>query len=183
MCHKSFRLGMLALVLALSAGAAAQTSGPSPANASAQDNASPQYNPLAPRDASPQTNARPSCSARSAWRGGHPAADPEERGQDGRPARPAACGSAEPARSNASRLAERASAGDGYGIEVALSTKNVGIAPERMPPFQIAFTFICFPMYSAWRIARVTMVSVGFSAAPVVNWLPSETNRFLMSWL
>ena len=59
MCHKSFRLGMLALVLALSAGAAAQTSGPSPANASAQDNASPQYNPLAPRDASPQTNARP----------------------------------------------------------------------------------------------------------------------------
>ena len=27
------------------------------------------------------------------------------------------------------------------------------------------------------------MVSVGFSAPPVVNWLPSETNRFLMSWV
>jgi hypothetical protein len=63
MCHKSFQLGMLALVLALSAAAAAQTSGPPPANAFAQDNASPQnspqYNPLTPRDASPQTNARP----------------------------------------------------------------------------------------------------------------------------
>src|ERR1700682_1575243 len=55
--------------------------------------------------------------------------------------------------------------------------------PKERHRFQIAFTFICFPMYSAWRIARVTMVSVGFSAAPVVNWLPSETNRFLMSWL
>ncbi len=30
-------------------------------------------------------------------------------------------------------------------------------------------------------MASATMVSVGFSAAPVVNWLPSETNRFLMS--
>jgi hypothetical protein len=59
MCHKSNRLGMLALVLALSAGAAAQTSAPSSANASAQDNASPQNNPFAPRGASPQTNARP----------------------------------------------------------------------------------------------------------------------------
>jgi hypothetical protein len=44
MCHKSIRLGMLALVLTLSAGVAAQTSAPSPANASAQDNASPQTN-------------------------------------------------------------------------------------------------------------------------------------------
>ena len=34
-------------------------------------------------------------------------------------------------------------------------------------------------MWSAWRSASATMVSVGFSAAPVVNWLPSETNRFL----
>ena len=63
MSHKSIRLGMLALVLAISAGAAAQTSAPSLANASAQDNGSsqnsPHYNPFAPRDASPQTNARP----------------------------------------------------------------------------------------------------------------------------
>ena len=33
-------------------------------------------------------------------------------------------------------------------------------------------------MWSACRIASATMVSVGFSAAPVVNWLPSETKRF-----
>jgi glucose/arabinose dehydrogenase len=60
MRYKSIRLGMLALVLAaLSAGAAAQTSAPSPANASAQDNASPHNSPVAPRDASPQTKARP----------------------------------------------------------------------------------------------------------------------------
>ena len=59
MSYKSNRPGMLALVLALSAGAAAQTSAPSPANASAQDNASPQNIPFAPRDASPQTNGRP----------------------------------------------------------------------------------------------------------------------------
>ena len=59
MCHKSNRLGILALVLALSAGAAAQTSAPSTANASAQDNASPQNGPFAPRDASARTNARP----------------------------------------------------------------------------------------------------------------------------
>jgi hypothetical protein len=36
-------------------------------------------------------------------------------------------------------------------------------------------------MYSAWRIARATIVSVGFSAALVVNWLPSEMNRLAMS--
>jgi hypothetical protein len=59
MCHKSIRLGMLALVLTLSAGVVAQTSAPSPANASAQDSASPRNNPFAPHDASPQTNARP----------------------------------------------------------------------------------------------------------------------------
>jgi hypothetical protein len=59
MSHKSIRLGMLALVLAISAGAAAQTSAPSPANASARDNASPQKSLFALRDASPQTNARP----------------------------------------------------------------------------------------------------------------------------
>ena len=33
-------------------------------------------------------------------------------------------------------------------------------------------------MVSAWRIARDTIVSVGLQAAPLVNWLPSETNRF-----
>jgi hypothetical protein len=59
MCHKSFRLGVLAFVLALSAGAAAQESAPSPANASGQDNALPQSSPFAPRDASAQTDARP----------------------------------------------------------------------------------------------------------------------------
>ena len=63
MSHKSIRLTMLALLLAISAGAAAQTTAPSPANASAQDNASPQnspqYNPVPLRDASPQTDARP----------------------------------------------------------------------------------------------------------------------------
>ena len=59
MCHKSIRLGMLALVLALSAGAAAQESAPSPANASTGDNASPQNSAFAPRDASAQSNARP----------------------------------------------------------------------------------------------------------------------------
>ena len=47
--------------------------------------------------------------------------------------------------------------------------KNVGIVPKECHRFQIVCTFICIPMYSAWRIARVTMVSVGFSAAPVVN--------------
>jgi hypothetical protein len=59
MSHKSIRLGMFALVLAISAGAAAQTSALSPANAPGEDNASPQKSPVAPRDASPQTNARP----------------------------------------------------------------------------------------------------------------------------
>ena len=59
MSDKSKRLGMLALALALSAGAAAQTSALWPANPSAEDNASPQNNLFAPRDASPQTNARP----------------------------------------------------------------------------------------------------------------------------
>ena len=40
---------------------------------------------------------------------------------------------------------------------------------------------IALAMWSAWRIASVTIVSVGFSAPPVVNWLPSEMNRFGMS--
>ncbi len=31
-------------------------------------------------------------------------------------------------------------------------------------------------------MASVTMVSVGFSAPPVVNWLPSEMNRLAASW-
>src|ERR1700681_3774796 len=38
-------------------------------------------------------------------------------------------------------------------------------------------------MWSAWRTARATMVSVGLQAAPLVNWLPSDTNRFLISWV
>jgi hypothetical protein len=59
MCHKSFRLGVLAFVLALSASAVAQESALSPANASTQDNALPQSSPFAPRDASAQTDARP----------------------------------------------------------------------------------------------------------------------------
>ena len=37
-------------------------------------------------------------------------------------------------------------------------------------------------MWSACRIASDTIVSVGLQAAPLVNWLPSEMNRFLMSW-
>ncbi len=32
-------------------------------------------------------------------------------------------------------------------------------------------------------MASVTMVSVGFSAPPVVNWLPSEMNRLATSWV
>jgi DNA-binding GntR family transcriptional regulator len=38
-------------------------------------------------------------------------------------------------------------------------------------------------MWSACRMASATMVSVGFSAAPVVNCEPSETNRFAISWV
>ena len=48
---------------------------------------------------------------------------------------------------------------------------------------QIAFSVICLAMYSACRMASVTMVSVGFSAPPVVNWLPSEMNKLPMSWV
>ena len=36
-------------------------------------------------------------------------------------------------------------------------------------------------MYSACRMARATMVSVGLAAELEVNWLPSEMNRFLTS--
>jgi hypothetical protein len=36
----------------------------------------------------------------------------------------------------------------------------------------------CSVMYSAWRIASATIVSVGFAAAPLVNWPASDTNRF-----
>ena len=32
-------------------------------------------------------------------------------------------------------------------------------------------------MYSAWRMARATIVNVGFSAVLVVNRLPSEMNK------
>jgi hypothetical protein len=59
MYHKSIRLCMLALALGVCAGAAAQKSAPSPANPSAQDDASLQNSWFAPRDASPQTDARP----------------------------------------------------------------------------------------------------------------------------
>src|SRR5256885_11738902 len=38
-------------------------------------------------------------------------------------------------------------------------------------------------IWSACLIASVTIVSVGFSAPLVVNWLPSEMNKFLRSWL
>ena len=37
-------------------------------------------------------------------------------------------------------------------------------------------------MWPAWRMARATMVRVGFSEVAVVNWLPSETNRLATSW-
>src|SRR3546814_2949816 len=53
------------------------------------------------------------------------------------------------------------------------------VPPERR---QIAFFPIWSAMYSACRIARLTMVSVGFSAPPVANWLPSETKRLATSW-
>lgn len=46
---------------------------------------------------------------------------------------------------------------------------------------QIVFLAISPAMKSAWRMASATIVSVGFSAAPVVNWLPSEMNRLAMS--
>ena len=59
MYRKSIRLGMLALALGVSAGAAAQQSALSPPNASAKDNASSQSSLFAPRDASSQTDARP----------------------------------------------------------------------------------------------------------------------------
>src|ERR1700733_16288318 len=36
-------------------------------------------------------------------------------------------------------------------------------------------------MYSDWRRARATIVSVGFSPPLLVNWLPSETKRFFTS--
>src|SRR6202162_1742392 len=59
MYHKSIRLCVLALALGVSAGAPAQQSAPSPANASAQDHASSQSSLFAPRDASSQPDARP----------------------------------------------------------------------------------------------------------------------------
>src|ERR1700760_3682983 len=46
---------------------------------------------------------------------------------------------------------------------------------------QISFFCIAPAMWSACRMASATMVSVGLQAALLVNWLPSETNRFLMS--
>src|SRR5215472_2304744 len=52
---------------------------------------------------------------------------------------------------------------------------------RRVGNAQISLRLIIPAIVSAWRIASATMVSVGLHAAPVVNWLPSETNRFLMS--
>ena len=57
------------------------------------------------------------------------------------------------------------------------------VAGRAAPWLQIARAVICLAMYSAWRIASVTIVSVGFSAPPVVNWLPSEMKRLLTSWV
>src|SRR5215218_4065598 len=62
-----------------------------------------------------------------------------------------------------------------------------GAAPPGSRPFQTAWPVgiepvrSCSVMYSAWRIASATIVSVGFAAAPVVNWLASDTNRFATS--
>jgi hypothetical protein len=47
----------------------------------------------------------------------------------------------------------------------------------------ISFLLNWSAKYSACRIANATMVRVGFSAPPLVNWLPSEMNRFGMSWV
>ena len=58
---------------------------------------------------------------------------------------------------------------------------RLGRAERPSPLRQISFFPIWSAMYSACRMASVTIVSVGFSAAPVVNWLPSETNRFFTS--
>jgi hypothetical protein len=52
---------------------------------------------------------------------------------------------------------------------------------HRMYGGQIFFFPISSAIYSACRMARDTIVKVGFSAPPVVNWLPSEMNRFLTS--
>jgi hypothetical protein len=51
---------------------------------------------------------------------------------------------------------------------------------HRMYGGQIFFFPISSAIYSA-RMARDTIVKVGFSAPSVVNWLPSEMNRFLTS--
>lgn len=48
-------------------------------------------------------------------------------------------------------------------------------APQRLP------RDISEARWSAWRIANATIVNVGFSAAPVVNCEPSETNKFATS--
>ena len=46
---------------------------------------------------------------------------------------------------------------------------------------QIFFFNISTAIYSAYWMARDTIVKVGFSAPPVVNWLSSEMYRFLTS--
>src|SRR6266704_1776000 len=59
--------------------------------------------------------------------------------------------------------------------------KRAARALPGRPLAQISLRDIAPEMNSAWRIASATIVRVGFSAPPVVNWLPSETKRFLMS--
>ena len=49
---------------------------------------------------------------------------------------------------------------------------------QRLKVDQSAPAFSCCSMWSAWRSASATIVSVGFAAAPVVITLPSDTNRF-----
>src|SRR5262245_63090968 len=55
-------------------------------------------------------------------------------------------------------------------------------AAERNVCSYISFLLNWLARYSACRIASATMVNVGFSAPPVVNWLPSEMNRLATSW-
>jgi hypothetical protein len=66
-----------------------------------------------------------------------------------------------------------------WGSEEVRGAARVPVAAVAVG--QRARSLICAAMYSACRIASVTMVSVGFSAPPLVNWLPSLMNRLRMS--
>ena len=81
----------------------------------------------------------------------------------------------------------------GFKIDVAEQIKN-GVGIPVMVGYQIGFPgkadwrvaqssrrVICSAMCSAWRMAKATIVRVGFSQVLVVNWLPSEINRLSMS--